>query len=131
MDARLALKIMVALKVRVYLLHQFKANYVIGYHWFPASYISAASATYFSASPVATAFYSFISQWVETATAAANVPTSTASDELGTATAASLYYTPSTSSTNKSSKSVPSIKLRLNQRSGLLMALLLAAGLVI
>ncbi|KAH8772333.1 hypothetical protein BGZ57DRAFT_1005474 [Hyaloscypha finlandica] len=67
-----------------------------GYHWFPSTYIGAASATFCSATSLATGLYPFVSQWAATATAA-HVPSTTAKDVLGTSTAASLYDTPTAS----------------------------------
>ncbi|KAK6347324.1 hypothetical protein TWF696_007394 [Orbilia brochopaga] len=63
-----------------------------GFHWFPASYMSAVSSTYCNANPITTAFYPFVSEWAKT-DPVANVGSSTASDILGTETAASLYWT--------------------------------------
>lgn len=63
-----------------------------GYHWFPESYVSAVSSSYCGANPQTTGFYPFAQEWAKT-DSAAKVPSTTASDLLGTQTAASLYYT--------------------------------------
>ncbi|KAF9892425.1 hypothetical protein FE257_001533 [Aspergillus nanangensis] len=63
-----------------------------GYHWFPESYVSAVSSSYCNAKPQTTGFYDFALQFAKS-DSAADVPTITASDVLGTQTAASLYYT--------------------------------------
>ncbi|KAL5358563.1 hypothetical protein BJX96DRAFT_146784 [Aspergillus floccosus] len=63
-----------------------------GYHWFPESYISAASSSYCSAEPQTTGLYPFVVDWAKT-NSAADVASTTASDLLGTQTAANLYYT--------------------------------------
>jgi hypothetical protein len=49
------------------------------------------SSAYCSANPQTTGFYPFAGAWSKTS--ASNLPSSTAVDELGTQTAASLYYT--------------------------------------
>ncbi|KAK6538525.1 hypothetical protein TWF694_010105 [Orbilia ellipsospora] len=72
-----------------------------GYHWFPASYMSAASSSYCNASPITTGFYPFVTQWSRT-NEAAKVPTTTAPNILGTETAASAYWTYATAITTAS-----------------------------
>ncbi|EPS42076.1 hypothetical protein H072_3945 [Dactylellina haptotyla CBS 200.50] len=72
-----------------------------GDHWFPESYMSAASSAYCNASPITTAFYPFMTEWSKTA-AAAQVPSTTAPDLLGTQTEASLYWTYATTITKPS-----------------------------
>lgn len=63
-----------------------------GYHWFPQSYVNAVSSSYCAANPQTTDFYAFAKEWAKT-DPAATVPSTTASNILGTQTAASLYYT--------------------------------------
>ncbi|KAF3909438.1 hypothetical protein AA313_de0202371 [Arthrobotrys entomopaga] len=72
-----------------------------GYHWFPASYMSAASSSYCNASPITTGFYPFVTQWSKT-NADAKVPMTTAPNVLGTETAASAYWTYATAITTTS-----------------------------
>lgn len=54
--------------------------------------MSAVSSSYCGANPQTTGFYPFAQEWAKT-DSAAKVPSTTASDLLGTQTAASLYYT--------------------------------------
>ncbi|KAF3922519.1 hypothetical protein ABW21_db0200070 [Orbilia brochopaga] len=90
-----------------------------GFHWFPSTYMSAAWSTYCNANPITTAFYPFISSWAKT-DPVANVPTTTASNVLGTQTALSVYWTyastiatpSSTSKLNAGKKAAPVSKLR-------------------
>ncbi|KAF3909239.1 hypothetical protein ABW20_dc0104355 [Dactylellina cionopaga] len=63
------------------------------YHWFPETYMSAASSSYCKASPITTGFYPFMTQLSKMNEAAKLPATSTATDVLGTQTAASLYWT--------------------------------------
>ncbi|KAF2666678.1 hypothetical protein BT63DRAFT_315504 [Microthyrium microscopicum] len=98
-----------------------------GYHWFPSSYINAASATYCSASSISTGFYPFISSW--SATAKPSVPTSTAVDVLGTSTAASLYYTATSQPSAGFSKSGACLSRKISKMS-LLVCMLVTSILV-
>ncbi|OQD72142.1 hypothetical protein PENPOL_c001G07659 [Penicillium polonicum] len=68
-----------------------------GYHWFPVSYVKEVSSAYCSANPQTTGFYPFANAW--STSSAANLPSTTAVDSLGTQTAASLYYTYAAEST--------------------------------
>jgi hypothetical protein len=54
-------------------------------------------------------FYAFVNEWKATA-AEAKIPTTTASDVLGTQTAASLYYTPSLGANSKKPSSASHVK---------------------
>ncbi|KAJ6256848.1 hypothetical protein Dda_8717 [Drechslerella dactyloides] len=77
-----------------------------GYHWFPESYMSAASSTYCNANPITTGMFPFLSQWAKT-DPIANIPTSTAPNVLGTETAMSLYWTYATTIRGAASTSNP------------------------
>ncbi|KAJ5837048.1 hypothetical protein N7447_003074 [Penicillium robsamsonii] len=96
-----------------------------GYHWFPESYVMGVSSAYCSADPQTTGFYPFAAQWSKTS--AANLPTSTAVDSLGTQTAASLYYTYAAENTaigdSGSDKSSVGASTRLSLRRALMAAL--------
>jgi hypothetical protein len=88
-----------------------------GYHWFPESYISAASATYCAASSLTTGFYPFVSSWAATARVA-QVPSTTARDVLGTNTAVSGYFTATAtagSTSTKSSMEISTVELGIGQ----------------
>ncbi|KAM5464006.1 hypothetical protein MauCBS54593_007182 [Microsporum audouinii] len=63
-----------------------------GYHWFPQSYVNAASKAYCGENPAPAEFYQYMRQWARTDPAAI-IPSTTASTILGTQTDASLYYT--------------------------------------
>ena len=63
---------------------------IIGYHWFPESYISAFADSYCGGGTPTQEFYEAYASWKLTAQ---EVPSTTASDALGTQTEASLYYT--------------------------------------
>ncbi|KAJ5884804.1 hypothetical protein N7495_009314 [Penicillium taxi] len=80
-----------------------------GYHWFPETYLSAVSSTYCNANPQTTGFYAVAHEY--SVSNKASVPTTTASDILGTQTAASLYYTYEAERTKKSA-AVHSLSLR-------------------
>lgn len=89
-----------------------------GYHWFPESYISAASATYCAASSLTTGFYPFVSSWAETASVAMQVPSTTARDVLGTNTAVSGYFTATAtagSTSTKTSMGISAVELGIGQ----------------
>ncbi|WPH02364.1 Hypothetical protein R9X50_00522700 [Acrodontium crateriforme] len=83
-----------------------------GYHWFPQDYIDPVSSLYCAAAPPKTGLYPFVQHWAST-NAAANVPGTTASNALGTRTAASLYYT--AASTLSSSKGGSATSERVNR----------------
>ncbi|EFR03398.1 hypothetical protein MGYG_06397 [Nannizzia gypsea CBS 118893] len=78
---------------------------VEGYHWFPKSYVEAASKAYCGQVPAQVEFYEFMNQWSKT-DPAATVSSTTASTILGTQTDASLYYTYAAASTNSPSSAV-------------------------
>lgn len=99
-------------------------QYDIGYHWFPTSFINAASSTFCSETSIETCFYPFVSQWAETA-AEGRAPSTTAKDVLGTNTAASLYYTATATSSTKTSKANSNWNIARKHKAGLAVGLLL------
>ncbi|KAK2850621.1 hypothetical protein FQN49_005489 [Arthroderma sp. PD_2] len=90
-----------------------------GYHWFPQSYVDAASKAYCGENPPAAEFYQYMQKWAET-DPAATVPSTTAATVLGTQTDASLYYTyAAASSSSKNAATGKTLNLR-----GVLLAVL-------
>lgn len=67
--------------------------FLLGVHWFPDAFMSAASSAYCSASPITTAFYPFISEWRTTDPAGQVPTTTTAPNAIGTQTEHNNYWT--------------------------------------
>ncbi|KAG5208150.1 hypothetical protein GTR04_1844 [Trichophyton interdigitale] len=85
-----------------------------GYHWFPKSYVDAASKAYCGQVPAPAEFFDFIKEWAKT-DPAATLQSTTASTILGTQTDASLYYTYAAASTTNPNSAVPAKSLGLRK----------------